>query len=62
MVAIRAPFDTMKDYEQKLDANKATLPAWMDLKPYPTNAGGEAVGEDDSMRAARRVLAVYGKG
>ena len=62
MVAIRAPFDTMKDYEQKLDANKATLPAWMDLKPYPTNAGGEAEGEDDSMRAARRVLAVYGKG
>ena len=62
MVAIRAPFDTMKDYEQKLDANKATLPAWMDLKPYPANAGGEAVGEDDSMRAARRVLAVYGKG
>jgi hypothetical protein len=59
MVALRAPFDKMKEFEQKLDANKAVLPAWMDLKPYKTGPDGEAIGEDDSVRAARRVLAAY---
>lgn len=59
MVALRAPFDKMKEFELKLDANKAVLPAWMDLKPYKTGPDGEAIGEDDSIRAARRVLAAY---
>ena len=59
MVALRAPFDKMKEYEQQLDANKAVLPAWMDLKPYKTDAGGDAIEEDAPIRAARRVLAAY---
>lgn len=56
MVGERKPFDRLEKFESDVRDNRIQLPAWMSAKPYAVDRNGDAVGDDDALAAARRLL------